>query len=171
MWVYCPPEELAQIEGASDWWPVPTELEFDAETVHRRDEVVGRMLAWWWKATHIELQQGPDAQSILALNGAYYDLKSSSYRTILAAMELSAQIERYATAHKFVGMSPPDAELIQMVTKAAITYLEAHKPAALDTDFVSYMDACETWGIEVGTPWAEISAAIVVEPRAGTGVF
>lgn len=141
--------ELAADDMADmDWWLVPT-LEPDPEADKRRGVIVGRLLAWWPKA-------------VPAVKGVRFP--SASYRKVLAAMELSAQVERYATAHKFAGMSPPDEELVAQVQKAAMAYLLAHVPQDIDADFVTYRDACDTWGIEVGTPWAEIKAALDSPP-------
>jgi hypothetical protein len=126
------------------------------------------MVAWWNKAVFVKPPTGPrfdDGVINPALN-----LRSTSYRVVLAAKELSAQIERYARAWRTADGGPigvpagsvPDdiqAGLLEKIRESAIAYFEAHKvtpEGEPDTDFVTYMEACVMWEIEVGTPWADI---------------
>jgi hypothetical protein len=151
-----------------DWWPIQIELDAHEHTVARREEAVARMVAWWNKAVFVKPPTGPrfdDGVINPALN-----LRSTSYRVVLAAKELSAQIERYARAWRTADGGPigvpagsvPDdiqAGLLEKIRESAIAYFEAHKvtpEGEPDTDFVTYMEACVMWEIEVGTPWADI---------------
>lgn len=137
-----PPEEIEQ--GVFVKPNAPT----DAETISRRLEITGRLMAWWGKMTK-------------GANGEALNFDTASYRRGLAAMELTAQIERYATAHLRKARSPSDEELVAACTRAASAYLNVFKPFdGPDTDFGTYMQACEVTGLDPGTPWPEVEKAL-----------
>lgn len=118
----------------------------EAESLRRREEITGRLVAWWKKMT--------EGQALHI---------TTSYRRGLAAMELTAQIERYASAHTKIPR-PPDEELVGACTRAATAYLNTFKPlpeGTPDADFGDYMEACELGGIDVGTPLSEFSPEIL----------
>lgn len=94
---------------------------------------------------------------------------TTSYRRGLGAMELTAQIERYALAHAKVPR-PSDDELVAVCTKAATQYLNAFKPlpeGQPDTTFWAYVEACLTWDIAIGTPLADFPQEVLNLVLAG----
>lgn len=160
-----------------DWWPTPQELDMHEYTCVRRDRMAGRFMAWWLNVTTTKLQQGPDTTPIRVFNGKTgINPRSASYRTVLAAQELAAQIEKYAKAWRDDGGVSPvipegkEAALVKKVNEAAVAYCEAHKPAPNgepDTDFVTYMEACATWNADPGTSWADIQRMLNEQAPVG----
>jgi hypothetical protein len=134
-----------------------SEPDANSISTERRDAMLARFEAWWEKSIHVEV----GGQTVLRED---IDLNSRSYRVVLAARELWAQLERYATAHRKGAAAPPDEEMIPLVFKAVVAYFDAHRPlpaGQVDVDWATYAEFCETWNIEVGPPYHELLAAMI----------
>lgn len=104
------------------------------------------------------------------------NLYTKSYRAVLAAQELEALIEHYATNYRRIESTPQgtiteemlDAEDEQAIKQAAVRYFNAHLPvqtqgsppgplSTIDPGYVEYIQLCRKYGIKEGQLLHEVT--------------
>lgn len=124
----------------SDYWPSMANTDQSEVAISRRDYISDRFVKFWEKATL--KQQG----TAFVLNTDEFDLKSTSYRVVLAANRVAAAIEAYAVAPMQQGYNEQaDATLTTSVGMAAEAYVNAHRklaPHETDCTWEEYLEYC-----------------------------
>jgi hypothetical protein len=145
------------VEMTNMFWAQPKILAMGEREKERRDKIVEKIITFWHKS--------------VKKNGEGINLKSQSYRTVLAAMKLDRLIEQYADNYKRFareqpkGQKPvleiPDEELESQIRKAATEYFRAHFPVELegakpgpittsDPDYPEYIRLCKKYNLKEG---------------------
>lgn len=120
------------------------------EVKDRRFAITGKIMNFWRKSVE--------------QNGAGIDLKSDSYRTTLAALELHKALNTYVGAGSHFNMAGEVQDKVEeiAVQKAAKKYFQAHFPismagagpgplSTMDPDYVEYIRLCRQYRLPEGT--------------------
>jgi hypothetical protein len=140
-------------EGSSYFWPRlgGKERASGPGSESRREKMAIRVRDFWNKTIHTQNEGRTVIREDL-------DLKSNSYRVVLAAYDLAAAIEGYA-GFKRAGKdtdSQQEEQAEKLVGQMAVAYRDAHKPLVegqLDTDWAGYNEYLEAFkdnGLKMG---------------------
>ena len=136
----------------ADYWPSIPSPDMREGVDERRKYIRNRFVTYWDNAIHEEKDGGR------VLREDEFDLRSTSYRVVLAANRLSELFEIYAVAPYVEGYQgkATDDKIAGSVGAAAKAYLDAHRPLppgqvdATWADYLEYVEAFKDSGLQVG---------------------
>lgn len=137
----------------SDYWPEVPQNE-NENVRKRRASINTRVAGYWDRAIHTEVavptKEGQVKQRVIRED---LDLRSTSYRVILTADRLAQAIEEYT-------IGGDDKVLVEIVSQAAVKYLNAHKPLEphqADPNWAEYLEYCQMFQLPIGTMLHEVA--------------
>jgi hypothetical protein len=149
----------------SDYWPTTVNPDESDMGLERKEYIINRFVKFYQNAITTEVDLGQGKQRVL--NTKDFNLKSNSYRVVLAANRVNEAIQMYIAAPQETGyieepvdakgLTPTDNEIIKnVVGPAAVAYIEAHRylpPNELDCQWGEYLDYIEAFkenGLQMG---------------------
>jgi hypothetical protein len=150
----------------SDYWPTDANPDTSEMGLQRREYIINRFVRFYSNAITTEQDLGTGKQRML--NTKDFNLKSNSYRVVLAANRVNEAIQMYVAAPQETGyqeeprsgkdnLSPTDNDIVKnVVGPAAIAYIDAHKVLAPDEidcswdEYLQYLEVFKKNGLEYG---------------------